>query len=163
MGAGYTPRRMDKPVRDLFLKLRKARKLNQDDIEAKTGVSQGLISRIEKDAGYQPTTDVFFRAVGGLDVLLSDFFLQVEQKDRVQGSFVTYPVRPEGDKQSPTPEAIDHGPAVPSTVHLARAISIIEQAAAIIEADRTRPTPARSSGKGAGPHGKKPEGRKPRA
>src|SRR5437899_9000050 len=61
----YTAFRVDKVVRDLFKELRARRALTQPAVAKAGGVAQGLISRIESDAEYQPSASVFMRAVLG--------------------------------------------------------------------------------------------------
>lgn len=90
---------MKKALRDLFVELRKTVG-TQDDVADSSGVSQGLISRIEKDTSYNPSTDVFFRAViWGLRMPLSAFFLQLEKKAG-ESAAVSRSVTAKGDKHT---------------------------------------------------------------
>lgn len=69
---------MDKDERELFKAERQRLGLNQKDIEDKTGVGQGLISRIEIDPSYQPSLEIFKKAVTGIDLTLSSFYRRIE-------------------------------------------------------------------------------------
>lgn len=122
---------MDKDVRLLFLKLRKAQNKTQDDLEAASGVSQGLISRIEKDSDYQPTTDVFFRAVQGLGLRLSEFFAQLESNGQMTG-----PVTLIGDNDPASPKkGGSYARAVVQPSELALAKALVSALSQLIKAE----------------------------
>lgn len=71
---------MEKAVRDWCLALRHSRKLTQDALAAETKISQGLISRLEKDESYDPSVDVLARFARAFGMRLSEFFLRIERK-----------------------------------------------------------------------------------
>lgn len=69
---------MREGLRKFFRSERKRLKLQQAAVALRGGITQGMLSRIEIAEDYEPTFDVFERAVKGLGLTLSAFFLQLE-------------------------------------------------------------------------------------
>lgn len=69
---------MEKFVREWCLALRQSRELTQDELAAETKISQGLISRLERDPNYFPSVDVLGRFAKAFGMSLSEFFRQIE-------------------------------------------------------------------------------------
>lgn len=78
----YSSDTVKKDLRDFFHAERKRRGLNQQQVAEAGNVKQSAISKIERDAPYQPSLDIFLRAIIGLGMTPSDFFLQFEQRER---------------------------------------------------------------------------------
>lgn len=78
---------VEKDIRDFFRAERKRRGLNQTDVANNGGIEQSTISKIERDAPYQPSVAIFLGAIRGLGMTASQFFLKFEQ----QHSGITVP------------------------------------------------------------------------
>jgi transcriptional regulator with XRE-family HTH domain len=123
-----------KMVRSAFIRLRAGR--NQNQIADASGLRQGDISKLESNDTRGPTVATFMKAVElGLGMRLSDFFRQIEEKNKV-----TEKASAERDTTAPSiPEAIEHATAVRATdADLVSVIRRFEQATAILDAERKR-------------------------
>lgn len=77
----YTAGIVDWPdIRKHFVAERKRLGLTQEQIEKRGKVAQSRLSQIESDPAYTPTIDTFIRAVTGLGITVSSFFLQIERQ-----------------------------------------------------------------------------------
>jgi transcriptional regulator with XRE-family HTH domain len=74
----YTALAMEKAIRDFFRAERRRLKMNQVDVAVAGGLSQGQISKIEKNEDHEPGLTVFRKAVQGLGMSLSVFFAAFE-------------------------------------------------------------------------------------
>jgi transcriptional regulator with XRE-family HTH domain len=69
---------MRKELRDFFKTERQRLGLNQTAVADRAGLTQGMVSRIEIEPDYEPTVEVFEKAVTGLGLTLSSFFARIE-------------------------------------------------------------------------------------
>ena len=78
--AVYTGGGMDWPqIRSRFISLRTARGLTQQDVAEAGEIPQGAVSKIESNTNQGPSVETFVKAVAGLGVTVSEFFLQIER------------------------------------------------------------------------------------
>lgn len=77
----YSSGTVQKDLREFFRAERKRLELTQADVAADSGgVDQGTISKIERDAPYEPSVIVFLRAIKGLGMTPSEFFARFEHE-----------------------------------------------------------------------------------
>lgn len=111
--------------RALLRKEREQRVGGRDRLAEKADVAASTVQNAEMGPDV-PGIDTVARLIEAMpNLTLSDFFLQLEQKNRVQGSSVTYSVKPIGDKRTAsTPTGIgggsDGGP-IPADIRAALA------------------------------------------
>ncbi len=85
--AAYSSDTVQKDLRDFFHAERKRLGLTQTEVANDSGgVDQGTISKIERDAPYEPSVMVFLRAIRGLGMKPSEFFQKFEQLGLTQSS-----------------------------------------------------------------------------
>lgn len=122
---------MDTDERELFKAERVRLHRTQKDVQDKSGIGQGLISRIEIDPTYNPTVAVFKRAVGGIDLTLSSFYARIEGLRTAE---------PGTDNVSPFPADLrtvsDEAPLVPSTRDSDEAIATLAHLLALAREGR---------------------------
>lgn len=75
----YHSATVEKDIRDFFRAERKRRGLNQTEVATEGGIEQSTISKIERDAPYQPSVAIFLGAIRGLRMTASEFFTKFEQ------------------------------------------------------------------------------------
>jgi len=75
----YSADTVEKNLREFFRSERKRLKLNQQTVANRGAIEQSTISKIERDAPYQPSVAIFIKAIRGLGMMPSAFFEKFEQ------------------------------------------------------------------------------------
>lgn len=78
----YSSANVEKEIRDFFRAERKRLDLNQAEVATSGGVEQSTISKIERDAPYEPSVAIFLRAIHGLGMTPAAFFAKFEHERR---------------------------------------------------------------------------------
>lgn len=75
----YSAATLEKDIREFFRAERKRLGLSQEEVAAEGGIEQSTVSKIERDAPYQPSAVNFLGAIRGLGMKASEFFGKFEQ------------------------------------------------------------------------------------
>lgn len=126
---GYTPAIVEwKVIRKHFVQVRKALELNQHDIQ---GVPQPLISKLETNDNLGPQVETFVKAIEGMGITVSSFFLQIERQ--TESSLRALPTSATKEGLNPTKLEGAHDPSVPPTRGGRRAL-LIDVGQALLDA-----------------------------
>src|SRR6185369_4606710 len=88
----YCPSMDWKAVRSAFIGTRERLNLTQVMVAAKGKLPQSAISKLESNDKLGPAVEVLLRAIAGLGVSVSGFFLHVEQIQRSSGNNTKVPL-----------------------------------------------------------------------